>query len=30
MKQSVIGALVMGIITTAVVAFFVRTKKVKL
>ncbi len=30
MKQSVIGALVMGIITTTVVAFFVRTKKVKL
>jgi uncharacterized membrane protein len=29
MKQSVIGALVMGIITTAVVAIFVRTKKSK-
>ncbi len=29
MKQSVIGALVMGIITTAVVALFVRTKKSK-
>ena len=28
-KQSVIGALVMGLITTAVVAIFVRSKKVK-